>query len=188
MRSGKEEKEKKKKDKRGRAPTKTGARSAEREGKEVEEKEEGRTQDRRVKEADLERYRRDLSALREKLNQALTRAGFEEQQSAAHNDDREREDTIWLVYAGVEKLVAILRFRLEYETPATFANLPVEEEEGPATLGLVHHAADLLSTAQEELDAGRLVAAVQTLRGARNDMRSHLISQKKAASRRAPLP
>jgi len=116
-----------------------------------------------VSEVDRERYRKDLVSLEEKL------AGADVEEKA-----------VWEVYAGIEKLIAILKFRLDYETPAVFVRLP--EATDPAKL--VRDARKLISKACEEIARGGLVESVGTLRKARNNLRSFLIDKRKSATSR----
>jgi hypothetical protein len=137
--------------------------------------EEERGEPREISEAHSERYRNDLSLLRAKLVAAL-----------AARESGIDEDAVWSAYAGVEKLIAVLRFRLGYETPARFSRLPSEKEGDDDASLLLDRASDLLTTALDEMAAGRLVGAVETLRSARNDLRGYLTSKRKAATRRPP--
>lgn len=89
------------------------------------------------------------------------------------------EDGVWEVYAGTEKLIAILKFRLEYETPGIFTKLPKATE--PSTL--LGEAARLLSKASGEISGGELASSVETLRTARNDLRSYLTERRNASAR-----
>ncbi len=59
-----------------------------------------------MSEADRERYRKDVLSLAERLSGAGD------------------ENAVWDVYAGTEKLIAVLKFRLDYETPGVFTKLP----------------------------------------------------------------
>ena len=67
-------------------------------------------------EADRERYRREVLSLAGRLEAP----------------DAETEDTVWQVYAATEKLIAVLKFRLDYETPGVFAKLPDAGRPGKA--------------------------------------------------------
>ena len=89
------------------------------------------------------------------------------------------ETTIWEVYAGTEKLVAVVKFRLDYETPGVFTNLPDASD----PVALLGEAAALLSRAGDELSMRKLVEAVETLRRARNNLRSYLTDRRKSATR-----
>ncbi|HYR04695.1 MAG TPA: hypothetical protein VEO75_04835 [Nitrososphaerales archaeon] len=89
------------------------------------------------------------------------------------------ERTVWEVYAGTEKLIAVLKFRLDYETPGVFTKLPDASE----PVALLEEAAVLLSRAGDELSGRELVEAVETLRRARNNLRSYLTDKRKSASR-----
>jgi len=89
------------------------------------------------------------------------------------------ERTVWEVYAGTEKLIAVLKFRLDYETPGVFTKLPDASE----PVALLEEATALLSRAGDELSARKLVEAVETLRRARNNLRSYLTDKRKSATR-----
>jgi hypothetical protein len=112
-----------------------------------------------VGEADRERYRRE----------ALSLAGRLEGPGA------ETEDDVWQVYAATEKLIAMLKFRLDYETPGIFAKLPEADE--PAKL--VEAARRLLSKAAVEISEEKLVLSIETLRKARNNLRRYLVDNKR---------
>ncbi len=112
--------------------------------------------------ADRERYRDEVLSLVDRL--ARAEAG---------------EDVVWAVYAKTEKLIAILRFRLDYETPGVYSKLP--EASDPAKL--LKDARELLSKASDEIARDSLVASIGTLREARNDLRSYLTEKSKSATR-----
>jgi len=125
-----------------------------------------------VDEGDRERYRKEVLSLAERL-------------AGAGDGD---ENAVWAVYAGTEKLIAILRFRLDYETPGVFIKLP--DATDPAKP--LKDARALLSKASEEMARGKLVASIGTLRKARNNLRSIMIEKRKSATRadrkaRAPV-
>ncbi len=117
-------------------------------------------------EADRERYRREVLSLAGRLEAP----------------DAETEDTVWQVYAATEKLIAVLKFRLDYETPGVFAKLP---DAGPPAK-LVEDARGLLSKAAEEIGQGSLVRSIETLRKARNNLRRYLVDKKRPRSRTGP--
>jgi hypothetical protein len=121
----------------------------------------------RVKEADRERYAREVALLESRLAGAIPAGGSEFDDSA-----------VWDVYSGVEKLVAVLRFRLDYETPGVFTKLPKADRPAP----LLEEARALLALSGEQISGGMLVEAVETLRKARNNLRGCLTSKRKAAS------
>ena len=120
-----------------------------------------------MKEADRVRYQKEAVALQKRLAAAL---------STTTEID---EQTVWEVYAGTEKLIAVLKFRLDYETPGVFAKLPDASE--PSVL--LNDASDLLSRVGDELSARKLVEAVGTLRRARNNLRSYLTDKRKSATK-----
>jgi len=89
------------------------------------------------------------------------------------------ETAVWEAYARLEKLIAVLRFRIDYETPGVFARLPDATDK----TRLLSEARRLLSKSRDELGAGRSVGCVEALREARNDLRSFL-RETKLSSRR----
>jgi hypothetical protein len=119
-----------------------------------------------VGEADRERFRAEALSLAEKLvgDQA--------------------EKGVWEVYARTEKMIAILKFRLDYETPGVFAKLP--DAGDPAEL--LKEAHELLSKASEEIAQSRFVESIATLREARNDLRSYLTEARRSATRAERKP
>jgi hypothetical protein len=123
--------------------------------------------DEKVKEVDRERYRKEVVALGQALGDALS------------SEAEASELAVWKVYAGTEKLIAILKFRLDYETPGLFTKLPDAGE--PAKL--LDDARGLLSGAAEEIARGGLVESIETLRKARNNLRAYLLEKKRALLR-----
>ncbi len=73
----------------------------------------------------------------------------------------------------------MLKFRLDYETPGVFTKLPDASE----PVALLERASELLSKAGEELLGPKLVEAVETLRKARNNLRSYLTEKRKSAKK-----
>jgi hypothetical protein len=88
-------------------------------------------------------------------------------------------EAIWEVYSEVERLIATIRFILDYETPGAFAKLPDARD----PIRLVHDARSMLSRSVAEIGDGRMPQAVETLRAARNDLRSYLRSKRLAERR-----
>lgn len=113
-------------------------------------------------EASRERYRDEVLSLAKELARAET-----------------DESAVWAVYARTEKLIAILKFRLDYETPGLLIKLP--DASDPARL--LKEARGLLSKASEEIARGRLVASIGTLRKARNCLRSYMTDRRRSATR-----
>jgi hypothetical protein len=89
------------------------------------------------------------------------------------------EQAVWEVFARTEKLIAVLKFRLDYETPGVFTKLPDPSE--PVTL--LEEGGVFLSRAAKELSARKPVEAVETLRRARNNLRSYLTDKRKSATK-----
>jgi hypothetical protein len=121
----------------------------------------------KVKEADRERYSREVALLGARLADAISSGGAVD------------EGAVWEVYSRVEMLIAVLKFRLDYETPGVFTRLPDAKD----PLRLLENARELLSKSEGEISGLRLVDAVETLRSARNDLRSYLTAKRKAATR-----
>ena len=120
-----------------------------------------------MKETDRARYQKEAVSLQNRLAVALS--------TKAEVDER----TVWEVYAGTEKLIAVLKFRLDYETPGVFTKLP----DASVPVALLKEASVLLSRAGEELAGRKLVEAVETLRRARNNLRSYLTDKRKSAAK-----
>jgi hypothetical protein len=76
-------------------------------------------------------------------------------------------------------MIAVLKFRLDYETPGVFTKLPDSVE--PVTL--LEQAGDFISRAEKELSERKLVQAVETLRRARNNLRGYLTEKRKSATK-----
>jgi hypothetical protein len=120
-----------------------------------------------VKESDRERYRGETVSLGKKLATAFKAEPVIDEQA------------VWEVYAGAEKLIAVLRFRLDYETPGTFTELPDASNQ----VALLEDARAHLTAAADHLSAKRMIEAVETLRKARNDLRSYLTEKRKAVTK-----
>jgi hypothetical protein len=73
----------------------------------------------------------------------------------------------------------VLKFRLDYETPGVFTKLPDSGE----PVHLLEEAGALLSRAGNEISERKLVEAVETLRRARNNLRSYLTEKSRSATR-----
>ena len=121
----------------------------------------------------MERYRAEVVELESKLAGALSSAG-----------SGPDEQAVWEAYAGTEKLIAVLKMRLDYETPGVFTKLP--EASDPARL--LTEARGLLSKAAGEVSAGNGPVAIETLRKARNDLRSYLTDKRKSETKRTRGP
>ncbi len=126
-----------------------------------------REKDVKVKEADRARYQDEATSLGKKVADALS--------ATSGIDDK----AVWEAYAGTEKLIAVLRYRLDYETPGVFTKLP--DASDPA--GLLQEARAQLLAAAEELSARNMIEAVETLRKARNNLRSYLTEKRKAETK-----
>jgi hypothetical protein len=115
-----------------------------------------------------ERYQKEVLALEKKLAAALAAGGADVDETA-----------VWEVYSGTEKVIAVLKFRLDYETPGIFTELP----DAGDPVELLKGALELLSRSAKEISGRKMVEAVETLRKARNGLRSYLTDKRKAASR-----
>jgi hypothetical protein len=122
-----------------------------------------------MNEAARERYSKEVVLLGRKLAEAIPPSG-----EAAIADD-----AVWDVYSGVERLVAVLKFRIDYETPGVFTKLPDAKD----PLRLLAEARKLLSRSEDEISERRFVDAVETMRKARNNLRSYLTGKRRAATR-----
>jgi hypothetical protein len=123
--------------------------------------------DDKVRELDRARYQKEVVSLQKRLADALSNpAGIDEQ-------------AVWEAYAGTEKLIAVLKYRLDYETPGVFTRLPDASD----TAALIQEATALLSSAGDELSGRKMVEAVETLRKARNNLRSYLTERSKSATK-----
>ena len=109
------------------------------------------------------RYRDELVALGETLADGADPSG----------------QAVWEAYAGTEKLIAVLRFRLDYETPGLVTRLP--DAKDPEKL--LEDARQLLSRAADQVLRGKLVEAIETMRKARNNLRSYLVDSRRSATR-----
>ena len=127
-----------------------------------------------VSASDRERYAGEVAALEKALAEATSSAGGVD------------EAKVWDVYARVEMTIASLRLRLDYETPGAFTKLP-DASDAPR---LLEDAREALCRAAVEISGNKLVDSVDTLRRARNELRSFLVSKRKGArpGRRAPSP
>jgi hypothetical protein len=123
--------------------------------------------DDKVDEADRKGYR----------DEVLSLAGM-----LAADDDPEK--VVWEVYAGTERLIAILKFRLDYETPGVFTRLP--DASDPAKL--LAAARESLLKAADEISKGRMVGSIGTLRKARNGLRSYLTAKRKSVIKSQKSP
>ncbi len=115
---------------------------------------------------DFGRFLEDLASLKGDLAQIISAAGPE-------GFD---EGKVWSLYARTEKLVAVLKFRLGYETPATFAKLPRARE----PKALLEEAERLLSVSRDEISGGRMTEAVDAIRRARNNLRACLADRRRS--------
>jgi hypothetical protein len=85
------------------------------------------------------------------------------------------EMQVWSVYAGTEKVVAILKFRLRAERPGVFSTLP----ESRVPLDLLPVALAMVNQAADEIRAAKLVEGLESLRGARDRLRAYLTTERK---------
>jgi hypothetical protein len=91
-------------------------------------------------------------------------------------------EEVWQVYARLEKTIAVLKFKLDYETPGLSTKLPPANDRGR----LLEDARVQIIRSASELGSGDFESAIETLRRARNDLRSLLtpsrVSKRRTAS------
>ena len=100
-------------------------------------------------------------------------------QAVSGGETQAGEQAVWEAYAGTEKLIAVLRFRLDYETPGAFVELP---DSGDRRANLEKAESILLESARL-IKAGRISDSIPELRKARNILRAYLISSRKNSLR-----
>lgn len=93
--------------------------------------------------------------------------------------DEASSEGIWKVYARLEKNIAVLKFNLDYETPGLSTKLPPANDRGR----LVQDAKVRIMKSASELRSGDFESAIESLRRARNDLRS-LLTPRRASKRR----
>jgi hypothetical protein len=101
-------------------------------------------------------------------------------------DDQEKERVVWSLYAKCERMVAVLKFNLDVEHPGRLLKLPrseVPEEFLPLAM-------DALLKTDENLEGGRALDALESLRDARTNLRAYLASKHRIRmrSKRKRLP
>lgn len=89
------------------------------------------------------------------------------------------EFEVWSVYARTEKTVAILKLRMDVERPGVFTELPTADQAEdflPKALGLMERAS-------VEIEDDKLTDGLESLRGARNNLRAYLSEQARTRAR-----
>jgi len=89
------------------------------------------------------------------------------------------DEAIWFAYARTEKLIAVMKFRIGFETPGIYAELP-DASDAPRIL---EEARALLAEGAEEISRNRPIEAIKTLRKARNNLRSYLARKARSSDR-----
>ncbi len=88
---------------------------------------------------------------------------------------------VWRVYAGLEKAVATLKFRMDVESPGVFLRLPRSRR----PVEFLRESGRLLSTAEAALSRERLPEALRHMRNARNNLRAVLTERSRSRTRAA---
>ena len=94
------------------------------------------------------------------------------------------EIQVWTVYAGTEKVVAILKFRLGVERPGVFTELPSFQR----STELLPVALEKMTDATQKIRSNQLVDGLAALRSARDNLRAYLSEERRVrmgARRRA---
>ena len=89
------------------------------------------------------------------------------------------EMQVWSVYAGTEKTVAILKFRLGAERPGVFSELPKFQR----LADFLPVALEKLTEATLKIEAEQLLEGLDTLRGARDNLRAYLSEERRVRMR-----
>ncbi len=96
-------------------------------------------------------------------------------------ENSETESSIWSLYARCERLVGILKFRLEVERPGSFLELP--RSEVPADF--LRPAGEALGVVDDALSNDKYLEALDSLRTARTNLRAYLSSKRRIRMRSA---
>jgi hypothetical protein len=89
------------------------------------------------------------------------------------------EMDVWTVYAGTEKVVAILKLRLGVERPGVFSELPKAQR----SVDLLPIALERMTHGTGEIKEKRLLDGLNDLRVARDHLRAYLSEERKARMR-----
>jgi len=89
------------------------------------------------------------------------------------------EMQVWSVYAGTEKTVAILKFRLGAERPGIFSVPPLYENQAE----LLTTSLEKMTDASLKMKANQLLAGLEALRCARDNLRAYLSEERKTRMR-----
>ncbi len=91
----------------------------------------------------------------------------------------ETDNSVWSLYAKCERLVGIIKFRLDVERPGSFLELPRSEMPGV----FLRPASEALEMADEALANERYADALEWLRTARTNLRAYLASKRRIRMR-----
>lgn len=91
----------------------------------------------------------------------------------------EIDNSVWSIYARCERLVGILKFRLDVERPGSFLELPRSETPGD----FLGPAAEALRLSDDALSSENYVQALDHLRTARTNLRAYLSSRRRIRMR-----
>ncbi|MDA4122262.1 MAG: hypothetical protein OK456_03670 [Thaumarchaeota archaeon] len=89
------------------------------------------------------------------------------------------ESDVWSVYAGLEKVVAVLKFRLKQESPGVFRELP----KSAVPVSLLPPALEAVKEGRSMLESKEFPEALESLRVGRDNLRAYLSEQRKARAR-----
>jgi len=97
------------------------------------------------------------------------------------------EMQVWTIYAGTEKVVAILKFRMGVERPGVFSVLPKAQR----PVELLPVALERMTEGARKIRDNQLAGGLEALRGARDHLRAYLSDERKLrmrSRRRAASP
>ena len=97
------------------------------------------------------------------------------------------EMQVWTIYAGTEKVVAILKFRMGVERPGVFSVLPKAQR----PVELLPVALERITEGARKIRDNQLAGGLEALRGARDHLRAYLSDERKLrmrSRRRAASP
>lgn len=89
------------------------------------------------------------------------------------------EMQVWSVYAGTERVVAILKLRMRVESPGVHVVPP--KSKSPADL--LTGAAEQMAEGIQMVDGRELAQGLESLRAARNNLRTYLSQERRARLR-----
>ncbi len=89
------------------------------------------------------------------------------------------ESDVWSVYAGLERVVAVLKFRAKQERPGVFRELP----KSAVPVNLLPPALVAMKEGLSRLESKEIPGALESLRVARDGLRAYLSELRKARAR-----